>query len=885
MTSENNRDRVQHCSLDPAYSLRWAALSTLFLPLTAEASSAQPFHPPALDTHQPSVQSAQTSPQTIADHFIQPVLEVEPIAQPFFTSASTGFSPVNQPVTLATAGTNESDNHFQFLSVLALLSLGSAAVAMSWMRSRRMAEPLRELSIIAEKVASGTLDMVTLPETNTTDINTIVQSINTLSRQNKRLQNEQDIITQYTQLIAEVTSARIVDEQDVKIVFKKALEQVRHILGVDRVVVYRFKPDWSGYIANEAVAAGLPRTLNEAIQDPCIPEDLLEAYRHNRVWFTSDVMNAGLHPKHRELMERLKIKANLVVPILNEGQLFGLLIAHDCTQTHSWETTEINILKQLAIQLGAILDRLSLLQSREKETRQSQVLKDITLEMAQADTLESVFAKLPVTKIRLALGADRVIIYQFDAEWKGTIVAESVAAAYPKALGATIYDPCFAENYVDKYRAGRVQATSNIYAAGLTECHLRQLEPFNVQANLVAPIKQGSRLLGLLIAHQCSGVREWEAQEISFFSQAAAQVGLALERADLMEQRKLAVQQAKLLAEEQRAQRESLQNQLIALLDDVEGAARGDLTVRAEVTSTDLGTVADFFNSIVESLQQIVVNVKASVFKVSNSISDNRESIRQLSDTALMQAEEIHLTLDSIQQVITSIDSVAKSAQTASEVAEQASKTSEVGKTAVDRAVQNILSQRDVIGETAKKVKRLGESSQEISKAVSLIEQIALQTNLLSINAGIEAARAGEEGQGFASVAEEIGKLAAQSAAATREIEDMIRSIQLETSEVVAAMERSTHKVVEGTHLVEDAKRSLNQISAVSHHIDELLRSITEATISQTQTSQTVTNRIQGIAQVTEQNANASRKVAASLQHAIDVARELEVSVGMFHVD
>ena len=133
------------------------------------------------------------------------------------------------------------------------------------------------------------------------------------------------------------------------------------------------------------------------------------------------------------------------------------------------------------------------------------------------------------------------------------------------------------------------------------------------------------------------------------------------------------------------------------------------------------------------------------------------------------------------------------------------------GGKAMDRTVESIVQLRETVGETAKKVKRLGESSQQISKVISLINQIALQTNLLAINASIEAARAGEEGRGFAVVAEEVGQLAAQSAAATKEIEQIVENIQLETSQVVEAMELGTTQVVEGTHLVEEAKQSLEQ--------------------------------------------------------------------------
>jgi methyl-accepting chemotaxis protein len=198
--------------------------------------------------------------------------------------------------------------------------------------------------------------------------------------------------------------------------------------------------------------------------------------------------------------------------------------------------------------------------------------------------------------------------------------------------------------------------------------------------------------------------------------------------------------------------------------------------------------------------------------------------------------------------------------------------------------VQNILSLRETIGETAKKVKRLGESSQQISKVVSLINQIALQTNLLAINAGIEAARAGEEGQGFAVVAEEVGELAVRSASATREIEAIVATIQRETSQVVEAMERSTSQVVEGTHLVEDAKHSLNQILTVSREIDDLVQLISSATVSQAETSGTVSELMRQIAQVSARTSTSSRQVSQAIRQTVTIAQDLQASVAAFEV-
>jgi methyl-accepting chemotaxis protein PixJ len=338
-------------------------------------------------------------------------------------------------------------------------------------------------------------------------------------------------------------------------------------------------------------------------------------------------------------------------------------------------------------------------------------------------------------------------------------------------------------------------------------------------------------------------------------------------------------------AEAQRAAKELLQTQLIELLMEVEGASRGDLTVRANVNAGEMGTVADFFNAIIESLRGIVTQVKSAAGELNVSLGQNEGSLRQLADDSLKQFDEITRTLDSVQNMTVSIQEVAGSASQAAQVARTASATAEAGGVAMDRTVQGILNLRETIGDTAKKVKRLGESSQKISKAVSLINQIAEQTNLLSINASIEAARAGEEGRGFAVVAEEVGALAAQSAAATKEIEQIVESIQRETSEVVRAMEVGTTQVVEGSQLVEEAKKNLTQILEVSRQIDQLAQMISTATVSQAETSQSVNALMQNIAQTSNRTSDASRQVSGSLQQTVQVAQQLQESVGAFKIN
>ena len=158
-----------------------------------------------------------------------------------------------------------------------------------------------------------------------------------------------------------------------------------------------------------------------------------------------------------------------------------------------------------------------------------------------------------VQDIRVALEVDRILVYVFDESWQGTIIAESVDQRFPAALGRTIADPCFATDYLNKYRQGRVQATNNIYKAGLTACHTDQLEPLEVKANLVVPILEKSELIGLLIAHQCSAPRYWQPEEMNFLRQMGIHLGFALEQAELYGQKETARLQADRLSEEQRS--------------------------------------------------------------------------------------------------------------------------------------------------------------------------------------------------------------------------------------------------------------------------------------------------------------------------------------------
>jgi twitching motility protein PilJ len=338
-------------------------------------------------------------------------------------------------------------------------------------------------------------------------------------------------------------------------------------------------------------------------------------------------------------------------------------------------------------------------------------------------------------------------------------------------------------------------------------------------------------------------------------------------------------------AEEQEQQKDDLQRQVIRLLDDVEGAARGDLTVQAEVTADVLGAVADSFNLTIQNLREIVFQVKQAALQVNKASSENETFARSLSSDALRQAEELAVTLNSVQVMTDSIQRVAESASEAEEVARSASATALRGGEAVEQTVAGILRIRETVAETTRKVKRLAESSQEISKIVSLISAIASRTNLLALNASIEAARAGESGKGFAIVADEVRQLADRAAKASKEIEQIVLQIQSETGSVMTAMEEGTQQVIEGTKLAEQAKRALEDIIQVSNRIDQLVRSITQDTVEQTETSRAVAQVMQSVELTAQETSQEAQRVSRSLQNLVGVARDLQTSVERFRVE
>jgi methyl-accepting chemotaxis protein PixJ len=355
-----------------------------------------------------------------------------------------------------------------------------------------------------------------------------------------------------------------------------------------------------------------------------------------------------------------------------------------------------------------------------------------------------------------------------------------------------------------------------------------------------------------------------------------------LETEKIEKARQEARQEADERAEAQKQAKELLQKRALELLLEVDPVSKGDLTIRANVTPDEVGTIADSYNAIIRSLRQLVDQVQTASSAVADTAATNESSVSSLSDESRNQSEAIVAALDKIQTMVVSLQGVSDRAQQAEKGVQQATETIQAGDEAMNRTVEGISTIRETVSETAKKVKRLGEASQKISKVVNLISDFASQTNLLALNAAIEAARAGEEGRGFAVVAEEVRSLAQQSSAATAEIEQLVEEIQAQTNDVVTAMENGTEQVVMGTKLVQETRSKLTKITAVSSEINQLVKEISQAAAAQTSTSSEVSQTMQQVADIADSTSKRSETVAQSFTQLLEVAQTLQVSVAQF---
>ena len=333
---------------------------------------------------------------------------------------------------------------------------------------------------------------------------------------------------------------------------------------------------------------------------------------------------------------------------------------------------------------------------------------------------------------------------------------------------------------------------------------------------------------------------------------------------------------------EQAAQNERNQAAILQLLDELADLAEGDLTVRASVTENFTGAIADSINFAIDQMRGLVSNINNLSVQVAKAATDSQGTAKALAAAAENQATEIGGASSAINEMAVSIDQVSANAAESAAVAERAVEIAHNGSHVVQDTIGGMDSIRSQIQETSKRIKRLGESSQEIGDIVSLINDIADQTNILSLNAAIQASMAGDAGRGFAVVADEVQRLAERSSAATKQIAALVKTIQTDTNEAVISMEQTTAEVVDGARRAQDAGVALEEIEGVSASLAELIQNISNAARQQAASAGSVSKTMSVIQEITSRTAESTDTTAASIGQLAAMANEMRSSVEGF---
>ena len=324
------------------------------------------------------------------------------------------------------------------------------------------------------------------------------------------------------------------------------------------------------------------------------------------------------------------------------------------------------------------------------------------------------------------------------------------------------------------------------------------------------------------------------------------------------------------------------QEAILRLLDEMGSLAEGDLTVKATVTEDITGAIADSVNFAVEALRSLVTTINETAVQVSASAQETQATAMHLAEAAEHQAQQITSASAAINEIAVSIDEVSKNSAESADVAQKSVQIASKGAAIVRQTIQGMDSIRDQIQETSKRIKRLGESSQEIGSIVELINDIAEQTNILALNAAIQAASAGEAGRGFAVVADEVQRLAERASGATRRIETLVQTIQADTNEAVTSMEQTTSEVVAGARLAEDAGLALGEIEKVSNDLADLIQNISSAARQQSAAATNISATMNVIQEITTQTSVGASQTAESIGNLAQLAADLRRSVADF---
>ena len=477
-----------------------------------------------------------------------------------------------------------------------------------------------------------------------------------------------------------------------------------------------------------------------------------------------------------------------------------------------------------------------------------------------------------LAEVRNFIKSDRVIFYQFNPEWWGTVVAESVGRDFPRTLGVQFDDPCFAKEYVRKYQKGRILAISNIYDADLTPCHLEQLEPYHVRASLVLPIilerptnPESEKLIGLLIAHQCSNPRVWSQSDIDYMQQTAYQLAIVL--------------RGYILYQEENLQKAEIDRELALISNQMKEVALGNLSNNLAVNSSSSEITASF-NNIFGSLRSAIAKIQIPTREMYQELNENKSDLTEMKDRLRQQTNQLALIFAFIEQIGNSMTEAFFQAEAASHTVDSVVADLESEKVNFGRAIAFMSQLEADLNDNRDKVQSMSIALQKMTRVIGSIRKINLRASLLTSKLSRRIPELDESAFGLK---EEI-KSIQQSIAVTKELENVVLGLDREINGVLQEYQKGETKLDRENYLVVDVAKNIEQITRTAKNARQNLYSLVNITKMQQQTSHKIADLRQGLEQTSTSISLLSNRTIESLEETSVTAKDLENVVNFFRL-
>jgi GAF domain-containing protein len=600
----------------------------------------------------------------------------------------------------------------------------------------------------------------------------------------RRFQQRRDLKTQrLTAAVAQIQAA--IGQNDV---LRVSAAVVRDAMNCDRVLVYRADDALEAKVVAESANLSLPSMLGTIIKNPSFAANYIESDDEVvRVIddATVSLSEIGGHGAGAILSTPLKVQ---------EKRCF--IVAHRCEAAHEWQQPEVSLFQHLVAQTNVALEQVSL--RAEKDRLQAQLRTEIqwrnffeeATRFIHASMTEEEVLKTSVEETRRVLSCDRVVIYSLDGASQGVIIAESVAPGCMRVLGKTIKDPCFETRYLALYADGRVRTIDNIDEADLTPCYADQLRQLAVKASIVAPIPHSGKVLGLLVAHQCSEPRNWLKTEVKWFSQLAEQVGYALDNAKFK-------QQAERLAQEADREQSNADREAVRLLKNGRTSLESLLT-EASNRSNAIAERVDQLQSLTDASRSIVAKAEQAAFESRQLTQGVRDEHRRIDQTVDINADI-----------------------------------------------------QETVARAAAKGQQLSHGTRQISQMMAQIQDWSSQMSQTAIKLSIVSGQTGGTDQGaVVSIAEAALSFTQKIAGTTAQLGPLVAAVEADTQAIANDMEIGTEQLIVGAELTQETQHRLNQLTVDGDHLGLLLAQMVEAGPSQSQVAISTHRQIQEISQL-----------------------------------